>query len=350
VPDAAWDAAFDRLMADVRSGQDSLRVELRSGAEMQGAFGAFSPLGTTGQPTIYLNADRIAAGVDAQTLAQVIVEEMGHHLDHRLNAVADTAGDEGEAFSRHVVHGTPPAALPWLAQQEDHATYVIDGAQVAVEQASFFFGNAYEMVYDQDGGNDIDTTERWADKEQNLHYFNASNSLGQVLISDGTGGTNFSGNDISVIANIGGTDHFGWVSRPIKSGGVVRGFYFWRDDSFTTLALAQADGNQDGDRNVTNNRGFVMVVDQTWFTNQIATTGTTVTVNSTKDGTLGTITRAEVGSSSDRVDSALNALLNSNTAPVPADDVAAGTPSSTLSTSVGNAALEQGDNTNTSTV
>jgi VCBS repeat-containing protein len=50
------------------------------------------------------------------------------------------------------------------------------------------------------------------------------------------------------------------------------------------------------------------------------------------------------------VDSALNSVVSSNTAPSAVNDVASGTPSLTPSTGQGNAALEQGYNVNTSTI
>ena len=122
-----------------------------------------------------------------------------------------------------------------------------------VEFASLSFVNAYEMVYDLNNSSGtsgsvseaaIDTNERWAAKEQNLHYFNTSTSLGVTIINDGTSMHDFSGNDVSgaLSVTIGSNTYYGWVSRPIKVGGVVKGFYFWTDSSFTTLSLAQQDG------------------------------------------------------------------------------------------------------------
>ncbi|NIC43607.1 S-layer family protein, partial [Aquabacterium sp. A08] len=356
-PNADWLATFNQLIADASAGQLNVKVELRSQTELQGAKAAFSATGISGQPTIYLNADWLAgnggeiAGADSASVAKVLIEEVGHYLDHVLNAGADTAGDEGDVFARVLVDGAHVATLAYLSDDGDHVTLQIDGHAVEAEMASFNFVNAYEMVYDQDNDTfgktvdqittgDIDTTERWADKEQNLHYFNATVSLGAVQVTDGTGNLNFSGNDVSATSIlIGGVEYYGWISRPIKSGGVVRGFYFWTDASFTNFATAQADGNQDGDSSVLDNRGFLLVVDQAWFDSQISSTGTSKTINNTKDGNDGTITVANVGSSSDRVDSALNALVTSNAVPTATDDTTTGTPDAGVA---GRPALEQG--------
>lgn len=348
---AEWNAAFDQLMNTFRNGDSPVRVELRSAAELQGAKGAFASTGSTGAATVYLNADWLAGNpaaaigaADSASITTVLVEELGHYLDARLNQGGDTAGDEGEVFSRVVIDGADPLSLSFLNGQDDHGVLSLDGVAVEAEFASFNFVNAYEMVYDLDNDTlgkttaeittaDIDTTERWADKEQNLHYFNASNPLGVVRINDGTGNQNFSGNDVSatsVVVN--GTTYYGWISRPIKANGIVRGFYFWTDTRFTDLPAAQADGNQDGDRSVLNNRGFVFVVDQIWFNQQINDTKGTnaLAINNQKDGNLGSIWVANVGSSSDRVDSALNSVLTPNSAPAAANDAATVDEGSTL--------------------
>ncbi|MBU3653390.1 MAG: hypothetical protein FGM44_09950, partial [Limnohabitans sp.] len=358
-PSAQWLAAFEQLQNDVNQGSLSIHVELRSNAELQGAKGAFSASGTTAQATMYLNADWLASA-DSESVTRVMVEEMGHYLDTRLNANADTPGDEGEIFSRVAIDGANPLSVAFLSEQNDHTTLTIQGQSVQAELASFNFVNAYAMVYDLNNNSTgtssnitggIDVGERWAEKEQNLLYFNASVSLGGVQISDGSNGLSFSGNDVSAIGIvINGSTYYGWISRPIKANGVVKGFYFWTDNDFTNLTLAQQDGNQDADANVKDNRGFLLVVDQSWFDTQInATKGaTTVGINNLKDGNLGNIYIANVGSSSDRVDSALNGLVTSNIAPTGVNDLANGIPNAGQSSGQGSAALEQGYNSNNS--
>jgi VCBS repeat-containing protein len=354
-PSAAWNAAFDMLMTTFKNGETPVRVELRSNAELQGAKGAFSIQGTTGQATIYLNSDWLAGnpsaeigGADSASIQKVLVEELGHFLDAKLNDGLDTAGDEGEIFSRYIVDGTNPLSISFLNNQNDQITLEIDGQTVKVELASFSFVGAYKMVYDLNNNNAVvgSTGETAAEKEQSTHNFNTT-QLGAVTISDGNvNGTQFSGNDVSAIAVvIGDQTYYGWISRPIKSGGIVRGFYFWTDLNFTDLAAAQYDGNQDRDGTASDNRGFLLVVDQTWFTQQITAQSTTVSLNNTFDGNLGPVTYSTIGSSSDRVDSALNSLVTSNAAPIATNDTANGTPGTT-----GGAALEQGYNTNISTV
>ncbi|MBU4112795.1 MAG: VCBS domain-containing protein, partial [Gammaproteobacteria bacterium] len=352
-PSAEWQQAADSFLTAMQNGEVSVRVELRSNAELQGAKGAFSATGTTGQHTIYLNADWLAgnpdAGIgaaDSASITKVLVEELGHSIDATLNGAVDTAGDEGEVFARVVVDGANPLSVSFLSAQDDRGQLTIDGQSVVAEFANLNFSNAYAMVYDLDNSGAIvgSTGETEAAKEQSSHNFNAA-SLGIATINDDTNSNLFSGNDVSAVGlNIGGTTYYGWISRPIKSGGVIRGFYFWTDPQFVNLATAQADGNQDGDSNALDNKGFLLVVDQTWFTSQISSTATTV---STAIDNTSLRTYSNVKSSSDRVDSALNALLAAqpvNTAPVANNDAANGTPGTS-----GGAALEQGYNSNTNT-
>ncbi len=160
----------------------------------------------------------------------------------------------------------------------------------AHQLASFDFIQVYEVT-------------NVADKETNLHVFDTAEALGSASISDNENSYLFSGNDISAIAiDIGGETFYGWVSRPIKDQGKVVAFYMWTDADFSSLQDAVADGNQDGDSDPSDNRGFILVVNQARF--EAAWTAL-------PGGSL-----AEIGSSSDRVDNALNSLLPVNTTPL----------------------------------
>jgi VCBS repeat-containing protein len=313
-PGDAWTAELAALRASIENGTLDITVSLLDNAEIHGAMAAYAPDGPDGEPVIYLNRDWLGV-LDAQQVSRLLVEEYGHHIDYRLNQGLDTAGDEGQRFAAKV-SGSDTSTLGF-AEDDDHATLDLEGSAVDVEFATLTFTNAYE----------VNTATTPAGKESNSHDY-VDTSLGQVTVTDTTSSRFFSGNDVSATAlNIGANTYYGWISRPIKSGGVVRGFYFWTDANFTSLALAQADGNMDGDSNVLDNRGFLLVVDQNWFYN------------------LGwqnqTANLKNVGSSSDRVDAALNGLVGAPVAPVATADVANGTPGAT-----GGAAVEAGGSLN----
>ncbi|HYF44533.1 MAG TPA: VCBS domain-containing protein, partial [Ramlibacter sp.] len=293
-----WLAAAEQLRLDIVEGRFTLNVRFVSNAALGGAYAAFAAEGPDGAPLVLVNGDWIRDGAYVEGIARALVEELGHAIDARLNA-SDTQGDEGEGFAAAVSGIEPtPVSQARIAAENDMAVVSLDGRDYMVEEAAFAFGNAYA----------VDTSVRKAEKEQNSVDFTFT-PLSVARITDLSGGLNFSGNDVVVQLTVGGSTYYGWVSRPIKSGGQVMGFYFWTDDQFTTMAAATADGNTDSDANPADNRGFILVVNQNYFINTVAfKTGSTTVKN--------------VGTSSDRVDSALNGLMVPNTPPSTVNDTA----------------------------
>ena len=133
----AWQQAADTLLAELRSGSYSLQVQLLSGAEMQAALGAFTTQGPGGSTFIFVNADWLKLSPDSASISRVLLEEIGHSLDARLNPGTDTAGDEGEAFAALASGQTlTQADNDRIATEDDHAVVVIDGTAYAVEDAA----------------------------------------------------------------------------------------------------------------------------------------------------------------------------------------------------------------------
>ncbi len=299
---ATFDANLANLKADLIAGKLSVPIELRTDSEMQGLMAAYAAQGPDGKERIYVNAAWLEFGAGSGWITQVMLEEYGHAIDQRLNGLQDSPGDEGELFAARLLGMELDATQTARMQTESDFGYLnIDGVSVQVQHASFNFVNAYAVYTGAVGGNTF-----LADKEQNRHHITFT-SLNVASIADGTNGLNFSGNDVSVDLVIGGTHYYGWISRPIKDGGVVKGFYFWKDADFANLNQAQVDGNADSDGSAADNSGFILVVDQSYFTN-LAYAG-------------GGSTYKFVNSSSDRVDSSLNSLVTSNAAPVAVADV-----------------------------
>ena len=293
--DGQWQLAMEAEIQRILDGEPPVQIVVLDSETMLLAKAGFAENGPDGTPVIYLNESLLAEG-DSDEIVAILVEEYGHLIDARVNVDNDTQGDEGQGFAS-IVTGDEAASR---AIEDDHGILLIDGQYVEVERATFTFVNAYE----------VDGSRTPTGKESNSHDY-VDTSLGAPTVDDNNFNvTEFSGNDVSAAAiNIDGMTYYGWISRPIKSGGIVRGFYFWTDADFVDLATAQADGNTDGDRDVSDNRAFVLVVDQAWFDAQPEVeTGI-----------------KNIGSSSDRVDSAFNALLASNTAPTASPDTGTAT-------------------------
>ena len=140
-PSTDWLAAANTLRQDIAAGRYSVKVELRSNTELQGALGAFAAHGADGTPIIYMNKDWLGAWAETPEIARVLVEEFGHSLDASLNAGRDTAGDEGQLFSA-VVSGAQFDATTFALDNDQHSLQ-IDGATVQVEEASYKIGRAH---------------------------------------------------------------------------------------------------------------------------------------------------------------------------------------------------------------
>jgi len=96
-----------------------------------GIFGAYS----SSTNKIYISQALIDSG-DATTLSAVLLEEIGHFIDAKLNS-SDTPGDEGQLFSAlvrgEVLTGEQIAAI---REENDAATITVDGQAISVEMAS----------------------------------------------------------------------------------------------------------------------------------------------------------------------------------------------------------------------
>ncbi|MDA9867951.1 hypothetical protein N9C85_00785, partial [Synechococcus sp. AH-224-I15] len=101
------DATTAALQTAIGGSGLGISLEILDGTTAGGINGAYTSAAPEGGDAIYLNADWLqtatAAGIEA-----VLLEELGHAIDTRLNGAADTAGDEGEIFSA-LLRGLTPA-------------------------------------------------------------------------------------------------------------------------------------------------------------------------------------------------------------------------------------------------
>jgi len=126
----------EHLASQLQSTGLGITVELRPGGVLNGNRGAFTAAAPGGGERIYINADW-AATASADDIAAVLLEEIGHGIDQRLNPGLDSAGDEGELFS-DVVRSIQlsDSELAAIESEDDHGLLTVDGTGVAVEFAS----------------------------------------------------------------------------------------------------------------------------------------------------------------------------------------------------------------------
>jgi uncharacterized protein YkwD len=116
------------------------KIEIRKAAEINHANGAYA----SAIETIYLSQEFIQTN-NINTIAEVILEELGHALDRRLNT-GDATGDEGEIFASLILGKTLTAAkLATLKSEDDSAIVNLDGRELEIEQASGFDPSGLEQ-------------------------------------------------------------------------------------------------------------------------------------------------------------------------------------------------------------
>jgi Ca2+-binding RTX toxin-like protein len=145
---------YDRVQAEkVRQsaidGTLNLPIRVLDDASMGIAVGAFAA--TTN--TIYLQESLVNSS-DVESLAAVIIEELGHSIDSRVNQI-EAPGDEGAIFSLLVRGGTISAELlSELKAEDDWGTILVDGQKLRVEMATITGTNLADIL---PRGSDPDT-------------------------------------------------------------------------------------------------------------------------------------------------------------------------------------------------
>ncbi|MEG4626318.1 hypothetical protein Q5691_18770, partial [Microcoleus sp. w1-18aA5] len=107
-------------------------IQIESGNVLQGANGAYAAQTNK----IYLSQNYLEANAsNSEAIARVLLEEIGHFLDSRINT-SDAQGDEGAIFSA-VVQGIKltPQDLKGIQVEDDTAFIQIDGQRIQIEQA-----------------------------------------------------------------------------------------------------------------------------------------------------------------------------------------------------------------------
>jgi peptidoglycan/xylan/chitin deacetylase (PgdA/CDA1 family) len=123
-------------------------------ADLGGALGAYA----ADTNKIYLSQKFLLANqANPQAIADVLLEEIGHSIDARINTV-DSAGDEGEIFAALVNQRTLSSGeLAGLKGQNDQKTLVINGQTTTVEQAIYGSINVDGNLADWTAAERIDT-------------------------------------------------------------------------------------------------------------------------------------------------------------------------------------------------
>ncbi|MEB3340612.1 DUF3466 family protein, partial [Okeania sp.] len=222
-------------------------IEIRESAEINGANGAFAG----DKNRIYLSQEFLTAnGGNVEVVATVLLEEIGHAVDWKLNSV-DGLGDEGAIFA-HLVRGDVLSQeyLEELRVEDDSATVWLDGELVEIEQAT-----SYTVVdLGTLGGSE---SKAWAINNQGQVVGDAETSSGEVRAFIFTDENDNGEVDAEEIQDIRGSES---KARDINDRGQVVGFlpptsspkaFVWDEENgMETLSGASRSAfgiNNDGD-------------------------------------------------------------------------------------------------------
>jgi hypothetical protein len=124
-------AAAAALRQEIRGGRLLPRLQLLEEDALAGAPGAYTSAAPGGGERLYLHRGWLR-GASVADVEAVLLEEIGHAIDQRLNRGVDSAGDEGERFSA-LIRGLRPAAS--AASENDQRWINVAGTPVSVETA-----------------------------------------------------------------------------------------------------------------------------------------------------------------------------------------------------------------------
>ena len=120
------------LRGEIRGGKVLPRLQLLEEASLGGALGGYTSTAPEGGERVYLNRAWLR-GASVADVEGVLLEELGHAIDQRLNNGRDSAGDEGERFSA-LIRGLTPAAS--AASENDQRWIRVAGTPVSIEAAA----------------------------------------------------------------------------------------------------------------------------------------------------------------------------------------------------------------------
>ncbi len=143
--------ALDRLIADwTQSGADLSGIAVVPDEDVAGASAAY-----VASADMIVIAETVAASASVERLADILVEELGHRIDARVNAL-DSPGDEGESLAV-LLRGEPLSSFA-----DDNTVFSITGLGeveaeqvVSVSDSGGFEGSSQSLTLEGTSGGTI---------------------------------------------------------------------------------------------------------------------------------------------------------------------------------------------------
>ena len=125
---AEWESRWVESKNTIINNEYSIKLSLVSASDINGAIGAFYRASSS-SGLIFINKDHLIDSTP-ESLAKVIVEEIGHGIDFLVNDSKDTPGDEGKVLANHIF---PSENLTLNQSENDHGAVWLDGQELPVE-------------------------------------------------------------------------------------------------------------------------------------------------------------------------------------------------------------------------
>jgi hypothetical protein len=119
------------LRQELLGGPFRLRLDILDDTTLGGALGGYTHQAPDSGERIVLNRQWLIQA-STEAITAVLLEEVGHAIDHRLHGLHDSVGDEGEIFSA-VIRGVAPN--PAAVSEDDQRWISIGGTPVSMEAA-----------------------------------------------------------------------------------------------------------------------------------------------------------------------------------------------------------------------
>jgi Ca2+-binding RTX toxin-like protein len=202
-------------------------IQVLSQGELGGANGAYA----ASIDKIFVSSDFLARASDSQ-VTTLILEEVGHRIDQLLNSGVDSAGDEGEIFSR-LVNGENLSAsfLAALRAEDDRDIITVGGVAVAIEKQTYSGGVGNDFLI---GGTENDVLYGRSGDDT----LDGGGGYGNDTLDGGDGSDSLiggNGNDFLIGGNgndslIGGEGNDTLIGRVLENLGNPDLYYFLRTD------------------------------------------------------------------------------------------------------------------------
>ena len=131
-------------------------------------------------------------------LSLVLLEEVGHAIDYRLNNELDSQGDEGSLFAKKVLRLENTTQEVNAKTEDDSGSLSIDGQTIHVEYAA----ENVSLIFDRGYIGTIGSNTQKNVSPQSFSQIGISRITFKQDDTDGDGQFNVQGNDVSGTATI----------------------------------------------------------------------------------------------------------------------------------------------------